>query len=63
MDTLPDGNFGALPNKGGGEDVAPGSQPEEENTGDNGDDTNKGGVQDAQIAKDHVARNNKKVSP
>ncbi|KAF0921326.1 hypothetical protein E2562_003126 [Oryza meyeriana var. granulata] len=33
------------------------SQPEEENRGDNGDDTNKGGVPDAEIAEDHVQAN------
>ncbi|KAF0889329.1 hypothetical protein E2562_022877 [Oryza meyeriana var. granulata] len=44
-------------NKDGGEDVAPGSQPEEKNKGDNGDDTNKGGVPDAEIVEDHVQAN------
>ncbi|KAF0921988.1 hypothetical protein E2562_020671 [Oryza meyeriana var. granulata] len=40
-----------------GEDVAPGSQPEEENKEDNGDDKNNGGVPDAEIAEDHVQAN------
>ncbi|KAF0905456.1 hypothetical protein E2562_004425 [Oryza meyeriana var. granulata] len=44
-------------NKDGGKNVIPGSQLEEENRGDNGDDTNKGEVPDAKIAEDHVQAN------
>ncbi|KAF0900899.1 hypothetical protein E2562_036717 [Oryza meyeriana var. granulata] len=41
-------------NKDGGEDVAPGRQPEEENREDYSDDTNKEGVPDAEKVEDHV---------
>ncbi|KAF0929508.1 hypothetical protein E2562_021759 [Oryza meyeriana var. granulata] len=47
-------------NKDGGEDVTPGRQPEEGNKEDNGGDTNKEGVTDAEKAKDHIQVNNRK---